>query len=78
MWGQGPAWELPHTDYVTFLVGDPSNVSDKFTVPFATVVDVVGILPVSGITPTRYRANDWPAPEALATLKAHSVDLPSG
>lgn len=78
VWGQGPAWELPHTDYVTFLVGDPSNVSDKFTVQFATVVDVVGILPVAGITPARYRANEWPAPETLATLKAHAIDLPSG
>jgi hypothetical protein len=53
-------------------------VSDKFTVPFATVVDVVGILPVAGITPARYRANEWPAPETLATLKAHAIDLPSG
>ncbi|MDM4139356.1 MULTISPECIES: hypothetical protein [Mycobacterium] len=76
-WGQGIPWELPQTDYVTFLVGDPSNVSDKFTVPFATVVDAVGILPVAGISPVRYRANEWPTPELLATLKAHAVDFPS-
>lgn len=77
-WGEGPSWELPQTDYVTFLVGDPSHVTDKFTVPFPTVVDAVGILPVSGITPARYRANEWPQPEILATLKAHAIDLPSG
>lgn len=76
-WGQGIPWELPQTDYVTFLVGDPSNVSDKFTVPFATVVDVVGILPVAGINPVRYRANEWPTPAQLTTLMAHAVDLPS-
>ncbi len=76
-WGQGISWELPQTDYVTFLVGDPANVSDKFTVPFPTVVDVVGILPVAGITPVRYRANEWPAAGMLATLKAHAIDLPS-
>ncbi|WP_406817874.1 hypothetical protein [Mycobacterium sp. M23085] len=77
VWGQGIPWELPQTDYVTFLVGEPSNVSDKFTVPFPTVVDVVGILPVAGITPIRYRATDWPTVEMLATLKAHAIDLPS-
>ncbi|MEB4209860.1 hypothetical protein [Mycobacterium sp. 94-17] len=76
-WGQGIAWELPQTDYVTFLVGDPSNVSQAFTVPFPTVVEAVGILPVAGINPVRYRASDWPAAEMLATLKAHAVDLPS-
>lgn len=78
MWAEGLPWELPHTDYVTFLVGDPSNVSDTFTVPFPTVIDVVGILAVSGINPVRYRANEWPMPEILATLKAHAVDLPRG
>ncbi|BCZ24277.1 hypothetical protein [Mycobacterium senriense] len=77
VWGQGIPWELPQTDYVTFLVGDPSNVSDKFTVPFPTVVDAVGILPVAGINPVRYRAEDWPTPELLATLKAHAIDVPS-
>lgn len=77
VWGDGPSWELPQTDYITFLIGDSSNVSDRFTVPFATVVDVVGILPVSGITPSRYRADEWPAPDMLATLKAHAIDLPS-
>ncbi|OBH50769.1 hypothetical protein A5687_12165 [Mycobacterium mantenii] len=76
VWGQGAPWELPQTDYVTFLAGDPSN--DNFTVPFPTVVDAVGILPVSGINPVRYRANEWPRPELLAALRAHSVDLPSG
>jgi len=77
VWGQGIAWELPQTDYVTFLVGDPSNVSDKFTVPFPTVADAVGILPVAGIHPVRYRANEWPTAEMLTTLKAHAIDLPS-
>lgn len=76
VWRQGVPWELPQTDYVTFLAGDPSN--DKFTVPFPTVVDAVGILPVAGINPVRYRANEWPRPELLATLRAHAVDLPSG
>lgn len=77
-WSEGPSWELPHTDYVTFPVGDASNASDTFTVPFSTVVDAVGILPVAGITPVRYRADVWPAPEVLAALKAHAVDLPGG
>lgn len=78
VWGQGIPWELPHTDYVTFVVGDPSNVSDTFSVPFPVVIDVVGILPVTGIDPVRYRANEWPSPELLATLKAHAVNLHSG
>lgn len=78
VWGEGIPWELPHTDYVTFVAGAPSNVSDTFTVPFATVIDVVGIPAVSGIDPVRYRADEWPSPEILATLKAHAVDLPSG
>lgn len=77
IWRQGVACELPQTDYVTFLVGDPSDVSDTFTVPFPTVVDALGILPVTGINPVRYRADEWPTPELLATLKAHAVDLPS-
>ena len=77
VWSQGAAWELPQTDYVTFLVGDPADASDKFTVPFPAVVDAVGILPVAGISPTRYRAGEWPTPELLATLKAHAIGLPS-
>jgi hypothetical protein len=77
VWGQGIPWELPQTDYVTFLVGDPSNASDKFTVPFPTAVDAVGILPVAGINPVRYRAGEWPTEEVLTTLKAHAIDLPS-
>jgi hypothetical protein len=77
VWSQGATWELPQTDYVTFLVGDPADASDKFTVPFPTVVDAVGILPVAGISPTRYRAGEWPTPELLATLKAHAIGLPS-
>lgn len=76
VWGQGISWELPQTDYVTFFVGDPSDVFDKFTVPFPTVVDAVGILSVAGINPVRYRANEWPTAEMLATLKAHAIDLP--
>ncbi|MGV0161791.1 hypothetical protein ACRU3B_20385 [Mycobacterium colombiense] len=76
VWGQGIPWELPQTDYVTFVAGDPSNVTDKFTVPFPTVVDAVGILPVAGINPVRYRAEEWPAAELLATLKAHAIAIP--
>lgn len=77
IWGQGVACELPQTDYLTFLVGDPSGVSDTFTVPFPTVVDALGILPVAGINPVRYRADEWPTSQLLATLKAHAIDLPS-
>jgi hypothetical protein len=77
VWGQGGSCELPQTDYVTFLVGDPSDVTDKFTVPFPTVVDALGILAVAGINPVRYRADEWPTSELLATLTAHAVDLPS-
>lgn len=76
-WREGVSWELPHTDYVTFSVGDPSQLSDTFTVPFPAVVDAVGILPVAGINPVRYRATEWPTPEMLAALKAHAVDLSS-
>nr|WP_293347335.1 hypothetical protein [Mycobacterium sp.] len=77
VWGQGLPWELPQADYVTFLVGDPSQVSDSFTVPFSTVVELVGILPVAGLNPIRYRASDWPVPEVLAALKSHAVELPT-
>lgn len=72
-WGEGPSWELPQTDYVTFLVGD--QPSGDFTVPFPAVVDAVGILPVAGINPVRYRADAWPTSEMLAALKAHAIDL---
>lgn len=77
VWGQGIPWELPHTDYVTFVAGDPANVTDTFSVPFATVVDLVGILPVVGLNPVRYRATEWPTPDALSALKEHAVDLPN-
>ncbi|ABK66810.1 hypothetical protein [Mycobacterium avium] len=76
VWAQGSAWELPHTDYVTFATGDPSNAADTFTVPFPTVVDAVGLLPVAGISPVRYRADEWPAADVLAAFRAHAVDLP--
>lgn len=76
VWGEGIPWELPQTDYLTFAAGDPSAVSDSFTVPFSTVLDLVGIAPIAGLTPARYRADAWPAPELVMALKAHAIDLP--
>ncbi len=78
VWSQSVSSELPQTDYVTFLIGDPAEASNKFTVPFAVVVDAVGILPVAAINPVRYRAGEWPSPELLATLKAHAIGLQNG
>jgi hypothetical protein len=75
VWGEGIPWELPQTDYVTLFTADRS---DSFAVPFPILADAVGILPIPGLTPVRYRANEFPTPELLAALRPHAVELLSG
>jgi len=71
VWGEGVIYDLPEVDYILFM-----NHDGHFAVPFAVVVDLVGIQPTPGFFPPRYRVNGWPEPEVLAALRFHAVALP--
>jgi hypothetical protein len=73
LWGEGAAWLLPESDYVTFVSGDHS---DHFTVPFPVVADVVGLVKHPDLVPARYAVDGWPSDDIIAVLRAHSVALP--
>lgn len=75
VWGKGAEWDLPETDYV--IIGTNPDEKDLFTVPFAVLVDVLGMMPLSGIAGLRrYRTPPFPSPEVLAVLRAHAVEMP--
>lgn len=74
VWGKGAEWDLPETDYI--MIGSEPDGSDLFTVPFGVLVDAVGLRPLPGPVPTRYRTPPFPSAETLAALRAHAVDLP--
>lgn len=71
VWAEGVVYDLPEVDYIVF-----ANNDGHFTVPFSVVVDLVGILPIAGFFPPRYRVTGWPEPEVLAALRFHAVALP--
>ncbi|MFC4124980.1 hypothetical protein [Nocardia rhizosphaerae] len=75
VWGEGVEYLLPETDVVRFLRRDDSgDVELLCTVPFPTVVEILGLTPLPTIEPTRFEARDWPDPAALARLTAADIE----
>jgi hypothetical protein len=70
-WRQGTAaWLLPQTDYVLLVAEE----GERFAVPTAVLVDVIGVLD-AGVLPPRYGVGPWPSEGELAALRAHAVSL---
>ncbi|WKG02337.1 hypothetical protein [Mycolicibacterium sp. HK-90] len=74
VWGKGAEWDLPETDYI--MIGTNQDGSDLFTIPFGVLVDAIGLRPLPGPVPARYRTPPFPSVEILTELRAHAVDLP--
>jgi hypothetical protein len=70
-WGEGITIDLPEVDYICFV-----NYTTRFFVPFAVVVDVVGIQPTPGYFPPRYRVSGWPEPKLMDILRFHALPEP--
>jgi hypothetical protein len=61
---------LPEADFVGF-----QSERDSLTVPWAVVAREVGLTPLAGLAPARYRVTQWP-PEAIMTrLRADAITL---
>ncbi|GEM32353.1 hypothetical protein NN3_33600 [Nocardia neocaledoniensis NBRC 108232] len=75
VWGEGVEYLLPETDVVRFLRRDDAGeVELVCTVPFPTVVEVLGLTPLPTIEPTRFEARTWPTPEAMTRLTAADLE----
>ncbi|QIS00944.1 hypothetical protein F5X71_00130 [Nocardia brasiliensis] len=74
IWGEGVEYFLPEADYVMFCVDEQGEKSVLFTVPFAAVVDIVGLTPIPDLTPPRYEIRHWPDAEVRARLAAAAVE----
>jgi hypothetical protein len=73
VWGEGITTDLPEVDYVCFV-----NNTTNFIVPFPVVVDVVGIQPIPGYFPPRYRVSGWPDPKLMEALRFHALPSAPG
>ncbi|MEV6216476.1 hypothetical protein [Nocardia sp. NPDC051833] len=75
VWGEGVEYLLPETDVVRFLRRDDNDEVELLcTVPFPTVVEILGLTPLPTIEPTRFEARHWPDPTALARLRAADIE----
>ncbi|MBF6327152.1 hypothetical protein [Nocardia transvalensis] len=76
IWGKDVEYLLPESDYVAFCDmdsrGEPYVL---FTVPFADVVDIVGLKSVPDLAPPRYEARQWPDDAMLSALGRAAVSL---
>ena len=72
-WGEGISTDLPEVDYICFV-----NNTTNFIVPFPVVVDVIGIQPVPGYFPPRYRVSGWPEPKLMEALRFHALPSAPG
>ncbi|WP_338770302.1 hypothetical protein V7968_07460 [Nocardia vulneris] len=75
IWGEGVDYFLPEADYVMFCVEENGEKSVLFTVPFAAVVDIVGLTPIPDLAPRRYEIRHWPDAEVRTRLAAAAVEL---
>ena len=73
VWGEGITTDLPEVDYICFV-----NNTTNFIVPFPVVVDVIGIQPIPGYFPPRYRVSGWPEPKLLDALRFHALPSAPG
>ncbi len=71
VWGEGLTYDLPEVDYICF-----TNNDGHFTVPFAVVLDVLGIVHTPAVFPRRYRVSGWPEPALMDALRFHAVAQP--
>ncbi|GAD87734.1 hypothetical protein FEK33_20305 [Nocardia asteroides NBRC 15531] len=75
VWGEGVEYLLPETDVVRFLRRDANDeVELVCTVPFPTVVEILGLTPLPTIEPTRFEARRWPDDAAMARLRAADIE----
>ncbi|NNH70530.1 hypothetical protein HLB23_11760 [Nocardia uniformis] len=77
IWGEGVEYLLPEADYVHFVEGDPEDgeIDLVCTVPFDAVVQILGLAPLPGLSPTRFEVRQWPDATALSRLREHSIDM---
>ncbi|TQM32966.1 hypothetical protein [Nocardia bhagyanarayanae] len=70
VWGEGVEYLLPQTDYVHFVRGDTvEDIELICTVPFDVVVELMGLIPLPGLSPTRFEARHWPDETTLNRLR---------
>ncbi len=73
VWGEGVEYLLPQADYVHFVcAGTEESIELICTVPFDVVVELLGLFPLPGLSPTRFEARHWPDSSTLARLRAAS------
>ena len=70
-WSAGTASLLPQAQSVVF-VRDEEGV--EFRAGWTDVVTLAGLQPEPLLSPTRYRVDDWPAPEVVEALRARRLD----
>jgi hypothetical protein len=59
---------LPQADFVAFA----DTGADAFWVPWKTLTEFVGLIPVENMNPTRFRVSHWPDPSIVEQLRARS------
>ncbi|MFI6871586.1 hypothetical protein [Nocardia sp. NPDC050406] len=74
IWGEGVEYLLPEADYVHFVRNDADDeIEVVCTVPFDAVVEIMGLVPLPGLNPSRFEAREWPDEATLALLAARGV-----
>lgn len=71
IWSEGVDITMPHADLVAFC----RDGDAPFYVQFDDVAALTHIVPAGGLDPTRYRVTDWPPPEIIEQLRAHSIPI---
>jgi hypothetical protein len=75
VWGEDVEYLLPQADYVHFVRGDSvEDIELICTVPFDVVVELMGLIPLPGLSPTRFEARHWPDKATLNRLRAASEE----
>jgi len=70
VWAEDCDTLLPEADFVGFRSDDES-----LTVPWAVVAREVGLTPMAGLAPARYRVTHWPPAPIMARLRADAITL---
>lgn len=76
IWGEGVEYLLPEADYVHFAQTDAENEIEVLcTVPFDAVVEIMGLVPLPGLHPTRFEVREWPDEATLGLLAARGITV---
>jgi hypothetical protein len=59
---------LPQADYVAFA----DTGEEAFWVPWKILTELVGLIPVEHLNPTRFRVRHWPDPSIVEQLRARA------